>query len=111
MCLEAGTSLTEERLLKNIVEAFPIMLFKMQLPDKSRKYMEVYEATGVKGGEVTGNTLYKFLVDHYERDTFGRLQKSSEVIIVGCISPVLAGRLLIGGVPQKGNLPLSEGVP
>lgn len=36
MCLEAGTSLSEERLLKNIVEAFPIRLFKMQLPDKSR---------------------------------------------------------------------------
>jgi pilus assembly protein CpaF len=57
MCLEAGTSLSEERLLKNIVEAFPIMLFKMQLPDKSRKYMEIFEATGVENGEVTGNTL------------------------------------------------------
>jgi hypothetical protein len=52
MCLEAGTSLSEERLLKNIVEAFPVLLFKMQLPDKSRKYMEIFEATGIKNGEV-----------------------------------------------------------
>ena len=57
MCLEAGTSLSEERLMKNIMEAFPLMLFKMQLPDKSRKYMEIFEATGVKDGEVAGNTL------------------------------------------------------
>jgi pilus assembly protein CpaF len=31
MCLKRHR-LSEERLLKNIVEAFPIMLFKMQLP-------------------------------------------------------------------------------
>ena len=73
MCLEAGTSLSEERLLKNIVEAFPIMLFKMQLPDKSRKYMEIFEATGVENGEVTGSTLYKYVIDHYERDKDVRL--------------------------------------
>ena len=59
MCLEAGTFLSEERLLKNIVEAFPVMVFKMQLPDGSRKYMEVYEATGVKDGEVVGHTLFR----------------------------------------------------
>jgi len=73
MCLEAGTSLSEERLLKNIVEAFPIMLFKMQLPDKSRKYMEIFEATGVENGEVSGSTLFKYVVDHYERDKGGRI--------------------------------------
>lgn len=112
MCLEAGTSLSEERLLKNIVEAFPIMLFKMQLPDKSRKYMEVYEATGVKDGEVTGNTLYKFLVDHYERDTFGRITKViGSHKRLGSISPVLAERLLIGGVPQTEIRRFSEGGP
>ena len=76
MCLEAGTSLSEERLLKNIVEAFPIMLFKMQLPDKSRKYMEIFEATGVENGEVTGNTLYKYVIDHYERDKDGKIIKA-----------------------------------
>ena len=110
MCLEAGTSLSEGRLLKNIVEAFPIMLFKMQLPDKSRKYMEVFEATGVKNGEVTGNTLYKYAVDHYERDREGRITK-----VIGShrregnISPALAERLLVGGVPQREIRRFSEG--
>ena len=110
MCLEAGTSLSEERLLKNIVEAFPIMLFKMQLPDKSRKYMEIFEATGVKNGEVTGNTLYKYVVDHYERDKEGRITKViGSHRRVGNLSPALAERLLVGGVPQSEIRRFSEG--
>jgi len=99
MCLEAGTSLSEERLLKNIVEAFPIMLFKMQLPDKSRKYMEIFEATGVKDREVEGNTLFKYEVDHYERDEAGRITKVvGSHRRVGNISTALAERLLVNGV-------------
>jgi pilus assembly protein CpaF len=110
MCLEAGTSLSEERLLKNIVEAFPIMLFKMQLPDKSRKYMEIFEATGVKNGEVTGSTLYKYVIDHYERDKDGKIIKAVGTHKrLGCISPALAEKLLIGGVPQEEILRFTEG--
>lgn len=110
MCLEAGTSLSEERLLKNIVEAFPIMLFKMQLPDKSRKYMEIFEATGVQNGEVTGSTLFKYVVDHYERDKAGRITKVvGSHQRLGCISSVLAERLLVGGVPQKEIRRFAEG--
>lgn len=110
MCLEAGTSLSEGRLLKNIVEAFPIMLFKMQLPDKSRKYMEVYEATGVSNGEVTGTTIFKYVVDHYERDDEGRITKViGSHRRMGNISPALAERLLVGGVPHKEIRRFSEG--
>lgn len=110
MCLEAGTSLSEERLLKNIVEAFPIMLFKMQLPDKSRKYMEIFEATGVENGEVTGNTLYKYVIDHYERDKDGKIIKAVGTHKrLGCISPALAEKLLIGGVPQEEILRFTKG--
>ncbi|WP_459926654.1 ATPase, T2SS/T4P/T4SS family [Desulfosporosinus burensis] len=102
MCLEAGTSLSEERLLKNIVEAFPIMVFKIQLPDKSRKYMEVFEATGVKDGGVTGNTLFKYEVDQYERDEAGRIVKVVGTHKhLGCISSTLAEQLLVGGVELK----------
>ena len=102
MCLEAGTSLSEERLLKNIVEAFPLMLFKMQLSDKSRKYMEIFEATGVKNGEVTGNTLYKFEVDRYEKDEEGRITRVvGSHKRVGNLSHTLAERLLVNGVELK----------
>jgi pilus assembly protein CpaF len=110
MCLEAGTSLSEERLMKNIVEAFPVMVFKRQLPDKSRKYMEVFEATGVQDGEVTGSTLYKYVVDRYERDKEGRItQVVGSHRRMGNISPALAERLLIGGVPEREIRRFSEG--
>ncbi|SHH68158.1 ATPase, T2SS/T4P/T4SS family [Desulfosporosinus lacus] len=110
MCLEAGTSLSESRLLKNIVEAFPIMLFKMQLPDQSRKYMEIYEATGVSNGEVTGSTLFKYVVDHYERDDKGRItQVIGSHRRMGNISPALAERLLIDGVPERQIRRFAEG--
>ncbi len=74
----------------------------MQLPDKSRKYMEVFEATGVKDGEVTGNTLFKYQVDQYERDEAGRIVKVvGNHKRLGCISSTLAERLLVGGVELK----------
>ncbi len=112
MCLEAGTSLSEERLLRNIVEAFPIMIFKRQLPDKSRKYMEIFEATGVQNGEVTGTTLFKYVVDHYERDKAGRIIKVvGNHQHLGNISPALAEKLLVGGVPQKEIRRFAEGGP
>jgi pilus assembly protein CpaF len=110
MCLEAGTSLSEGRLMKNIVEAFPVMLFKMQLPDHSRKYMEIFEATGVQNGEVTGNTLFKYVVDHYERDKAGRITKVvGSHQRLGNISPTLAEKLLVCGVPQKEIRRFAEG--
>ncbi len=110
MCLEAGTALSEERLLKNIVEAFPIMLFKMQLPDNSRKYMEIFEATGVQNGEVAGNTLFEYAVDHYERDADGKIIKAVGAHRrVGNLSPALAQRLLVGGVPGEEIRRFSEG--
>jgi pilus assembly protein CpaF len=69
MCLQAGTSLSEERLLKNIVEAFPVMVNKQRLADGSRKYMEIFEATGVENGVVQGSVLFRYEVDHHERDS------------------------------------------
>ena len=64
--------------------------------------MEVFEATGVKDGEVTGSTLYRYVVDHYERDEAGRITKVvGSHQRLGCISSTLAERLLVCGVPQK----------
>lgn len=73
MCLMSGTNLSEGRLLKNIVDAFPIMVYKEQLPDMSRKYMEVFEATGIENGEVTGNMLFRFIVTGHEKDENGEV--------------------------------------
>ncbi len=102
MCLEAGTMLSEDRLLKNIVEAFPIMLFKMQLPDGSRKYVEIIEATGTMGGELVGNTLFKFVVSHHEKDENGKIVKThGKHKRLGNISTALAEKLHQNGVDAE----------
>ena len=77
MCMPA-THLSEERMLKIIVQAFPIMVFKERLPDGSRRMMEIFEATGVKLGAdgrtvtVDGHYLYQFQIKGYERDENGK---------------------------------------
>ncbi|MCL2497166.1 MAG: Flp pilus assembly complex ATPase component TadA [Symbiobacteriaceae bacterium] len=99
MCLLADTTLTEERLLRNIVSAFPLMVFKRQLPDGSRKVMEIFEATGVVAGEVSGNTIYKFVVSGKESDEQGHIVKiRGEHLRVGSLSPKLCQQLFDEGV-------------
>ena len=75
MSLLANISLSEERILKNIVSAFPLMVFKKQMADGSRKFMEIFEATGVRGNEVTGHTLYKFVVTGSVKDEEGEIRE------------------------------------
>jgi pilus assembly protein CpaF len=86
MCLQAGTKLSEERLLKNIVEAFPVMVFKRRLPDGTRKYVEIFEATGVEDGILLGNALFKFKVSRHERDESGRIVKTHALKHMGGIA-------------------------
>lgn len=109
MCLQAGTKLSEERLLKNIVEAFPVMVFKMRLPDGTRKYVEIFEATGVKDGALLGNTLFKYKVSHHERDATGMIIKThGRHCRVGAISDKLAEQLSICGVDYAKLKPFLE---
>lgn len=102
MCQEAGTTLSEDRLLKNIVDAFPIMLFKKQLEDKSRKYMELIEVTGVENGTLKYHTLFKFRVTGHQRDSNRKIIKTlGKHEQIGYISEELAERLLVNGAEQS----------
>lgn len=101
MCNMSGTRITDRLLLSMIVEAFPIIVHKRRLPDNSRHIMEIFEATGLQGDEVQGQTLYRYHVaDNVYRD--GKI-----VQVVGAhekmspISDELAQRLLEGGAPLE----------
>ena len=101
MCLLANTGLSEERILKNIIGAFPLVVFKRQLRDGSRKYMEIFEATGVKDGEVIGNTIFKFIVSGKETDARGKITKIlGEHVMVGILSERLCQKLFDEGIEQ-----------
>lgn len=101
MCMESGTRLSEERMLKNIVKAFPLMVFCKQLKDRSRRWIDLYEATGVKDGEVMGESIYRFVIDHSEKDENGKVLKvHGEHRRVGCISESLAETLRMNSVDE-----------
>ena len=78
------------------------MVYKKQLKDNSRKYMEVFEATGVKNGKLCGTMLYRFIISENERDEHGQIVKvHGEHRRVGSISAKLYNRLKDNGVEEK----------
>ena len=102
MCHVANTGLSDERLLEMCVGAWPIMVYKKQLKDNSRKYMEVYEATGVENGKLCGNMLYRFIISENERDEHGQIVKvHGEHRRVGSISAKIYNRLKDNGVEER----------
>jgi pilus assembly protein CpaF len=97
MYLMGETTLSEERILKIIVEAIPIIVFSRQLKDNSRKILEVFEAEKVQGGEVIGRSLFKF---HPEgTDANGKIMGVHKK--VSGISEKLQDRLLLDGVSPE----------
>ena len=107
MCMPA-THLSEERMLRIIVAAFPIMAYKEKLADGSRRMMEIYEATGIKMGPdgrtvvVEGHYLYQYQVEGYERDETGKpIKVIGKHMQVGGISERLAAILRKKAVEQK----------
>jgi pilus assembly protein CpaF len=56
----ATTSIPPQVILSFICEAFPVMFFKKQMSDGSRRVMEIVEALGVDDGGVRTRTLYRY---------------------------------------------------
>ena len=99
MCLQGDTTLSEERLLALIVQAFPIMVHCRQLSDGSRKYMEIFEARGVSYGSVQGNTIYKFVVTGHDKDEQDEVTKvHGRHLLIGKPSEEICQHLFDEGV-------------
>ena len=98
MCHSAQTGLSDAHLLEMCVGAWPIMVYKKQLKDNSRKYMEIFEATGVENGKLQGQMLYRFVISKTERDGHGGIVKvHGSHQRVGIISSELFKRLCDNG--------------
>jgi pilus assembly protein CpaF len=63
MCQMSVTNIATDILMSFVAEAFPIMVFKRQFPDGTRRIMEIVEATGVQNGIVQASTLFRFETD------------------------------------------------
>ena len=103
MCMMTGTKLSEELMLKLIIEAFPIMAFKMQLPDKTRKFMKIIEAEDYREGKIICRTLYKFVVTDRVMSEDGKriIKMTGYHKKVSDISSRLANILLENGAELK----------
>lgn len=89
MCEMSGTNISTNVLISFVAEAFPVMVFKRQLPDGTRRIIEIVEATGVKNGQVDTTTLYRFDM------------QSGEYLRVNGISETIAGVMLENGADIK----------
>lgn len=101
MCMMGDTTLSEHMLLENIVEAFPIMVYKKQLGDMTRKIMTIFEAETIEKNIVNGRTIFEYKVennifeDNRIKKVIGKhVQKNK-------ISDQIADRLLQNGAPVE----------
>jgi pilus assembly protein CpaF len=60
MCQMSRTNIATDILMGFVAEAFPVMVFKRQFPDGTRRMMEIVEATGVREGRVETRTLFDY---------------------------------------------------
>lgn len=100
--MDAGTSLPENKVYENIVEAMPIMVHKKAFRSGERRYMSISEAYIEYNGthaEIKFNKIYRFVVEGFERDKDGKLLKvNGKHKKVGNISNSLAQKLFENGV-------------
>ena len=89
MCQMSGTNISTHILMGFVVEAFPIMVFKKQMADGTRRIMEIVEATGIVDGVIRADTLYRFDIE------------KQQYLQEGTISDCLAQQLLDDGVNKK----------
>ncbi|MBR2895055.1 MAG: CpaF family protein [Oscillospiraceae bacterium] len=98
LCHMADVNQTDDTLLADCISAWPVIVFVKQLKDKTRKIMEIFEATGHHNGIVTGRTLYRYVVEDTLRDGRGNVTKViGHHERVGCISPALFSHMRENG--------------
>lgn len=99
--MDAGTNLSERIVLENIIEAFPIMVFKKAFKSGERKIMSITEAYLSKdphNPEIIFNPLYQFKVDSFEKENDKLTKVKGQHVQVGRLSDTLAQKLFESGV-------------
>ena len=94
----AATSIPPQIILSFICEAFPIMIFKKQMSDGSRRVVEIVEALGVENAKVLTRTLYRYD------------PKIGRHVRVSPISPALVQTLTENDAAQEKLIPFSREV-
>ncbi len=104
LCMMSKTNMKEALLMKLIISAFPIMAYKAQLSDGSRKVLEIFEAQKYDevSCEVVGKILYRYKIKNIIKDENGKIEKiEGEHLKVNNISHKLANHLFKYGCKKK----------
>lgn len=95
MCEQSGHVSSETRLAKNIVDAFPIIVYKKKMIDGSRKYLSIVEGLSYENNEFVCKSVFQF--NNNGIDSNGRISGSHAH--VGTVSDKIAERMLENGAP------------
>lgn len=93
------TDLDYRILLELVTEAFPILVYCQKLKDNSRKVMEITESILDPNGNITIQTLYRYVVLKNIKDENGKTIVEGKFEKVNNMSQSLRNRLLANGVP------------
>lgn len=66
LCHKAEPGLSEASHLQDIITAFPIIVFSKLQKDGTRKWTQIFEATGIKDNMVDGRMLFKYTPEKTE---------------------------------------------
>ena len=100
LCLEKNANMTEKMLMRQILKAFPVMVFKKQLSDGSRKIMSIVEGIDYIDGKIQFNTLYRFQKTNEYMDDNMKLHIDGFHKKINCISDRLALKLYENDVDE-----------
>lgn len=100
MCQISNGNIPDSQLYRMATKTWPIVINLEKMKDRSRKILEIFEATGYENGEVQGQMIYQFVIDETERDATGQVVKvHGSHQRVGVISDRLYRRLRDNGAP------------
>lgn len=97
LCQEKGTNLSEDLIMRMIMDAFPLVVFIKKLKDGTRRCMKIIEPTSYKDGDLKYHTIYQFVIKGWEKDETGKVKVKGEHKRVGDLSDKLAMRMLENG--------------
>lgn len=89
---------TEDSLYRKMVKAFPVVVYQRQLPDGSRKAVEIIEGEGYAEGVVRYHTLWKYSLEDTYEDADGKTKITGKFERAGNVSDALRLKLIENGL-------------
>lgn len=102
MCQMAANNAAEASLMKQIITAFPLMVYIKKDDDGVRRIHEVFEPTAMESGHIEGNMIFRFIRTKVEEDENGRIVRIyGDFVQTASISKKLRRLLIQNGARRE----------